>query len=194
MDWWKNRLTKLSQMRQQLKRPEARAALAVCSATRSKVTKYWHDLQHKASSRSYVAGRTKISGSAGFRSPYLLVANETNYRLFHKPDVVQSKICGGYDINIMLNETFPSVLLCVQITDAEAEAKDTFKYLQDIRHSSQVLYKGSPKEVIVALPFIMAGVYTMHTMARSASLPSVASSFKPMSSFQRDLELFALWR
>ena len=44
-------------------------------------------LLHKPSrtrSRSVVAERAK-NGSAGFRSRCLVVANDTNYRLFHKP-------------------------------------------------------------------------------------------------------------
>ena len=60
----------------------------------------------------------------------------------------------------------------LQLADAEAEAKDNFKYLQTIQQSYDALYKGSPKEILTALPVILAGTHTMHDMARSISRPS----------------------
>ena len=56
----------------------------------------------------------------------------------------------------------------LQMADAEAEAKDNFKYLQAIQHSYDTLYKGGPREVTAALPPILAAIHTMHSMARSA--------------------------
>lgn len=52
------------------------------------------------------------------------------------------------------------------MADAEAEAKDNFTYLQDIHQSYQVLYKGSAKDMINALPSMMSGIHTMHDMSR----------------------------
>lgn len=67
-----------------------------------------------------------------------------------------------------------------QIADAEAEAKDNFKYLQTLQASYEALYKGTLKDVISALPSILGSFHTMHSMARSAprfALCVTSSSF-----------------
>jgi len=52
------------------------------------------------------------------------------------------------------------------VADAEAEAKDNFKYLQTLQASYEAFYKGSLKDIIGALPSIMGSFHTMHSMAR----------------------------
>ena len=54
----------------------------------------------------------------------------------------------------------------LQVADAEAEAKDNYKYLQTLQASYEALYKGSLRDIIGALPSIMGSFHTMHTMAR----------------------------
>ena len=55
----------------------------------------------------------------------------------------------------------------LQVADAEAEAKDNFKYLQTLQASYEAFYKGSLKDIIAALPSILGSFHTMHGMARS---------------------------
>ena len=54
----------------------------------------------------------------------------------------------------------------LQVADAEAEAKDNYKYLQTLQASYEALYKGSLRDIIGALPSILGSFHTMHTMAR----------------------------
>ena len=54
----------------------------------------------------------------------------------------------------------------MQLADAEAEAKDNFKYLQTLQAGYEALYRGTPQDIVAALPGILASLHSLHTMAR----------------------------
>ena len=54
----------------------------------------------------------------------------------------------------------------VKVTDATNEAKDNVKYLNTLEKSLEPLYKGTPHNIIEALPTLMNNIKMMHTIAR----------------------------
>ncbi len=49
LEWWKSRLSRLSHIKLQLKTHAAKATVGVCGATRSKLSKRWHDAEFRVS-------------------------------------------------------------------------------------------------------------------------------------------------
>ena len=54
----------------------------------------------------------------------------------------------------------------VKVTEATNEAKDNVKYLNTLEKSLEPLYKGTPHNIIEALPTLMNNIKMMHTIAR----------------------------